>query len=69
MWGCSNCIFGLNCSTSNQFEDEELCEDFVDFNDFYSDGWDSEEWKEFSYNRYTEGCLDTVEDEYSKFPW
>jgi len=70
MWrcGCVSCLFGQKCSISEKLDDEELCDDWIDINNFYSEEI-SEGWREFSYNRYTEGCLDTELDEYTLFDW
>lgn len=67
MLECGNCWWLKTCSTSEHIDEDDLCEFFMDIENFFD--VDSEEWLEFSYNRYTEGCLDTEEDEYSLYPW
>jgi hypothetical protein len=68
MLECGTCLFNSTCRISEQIDDEDLCDSFIDIDDFYLDEC-SEVWFEFSYNQYTEGCLDTVFGEYELFEW
>lgn len=68
MTECGSCLWRKSCTTSELDDIDDLCDLFVDIENFYFESG-SEEWLEFSYNKYTEGCLDTELSEYELFIW
>lgn len=64
---CSSCIFQSECTPSEKLlqEIKNICEDYNNINNFYSneaDGENEEKWIEMSYNRLVDNLYNYCED-------